>query len=152
MTAASSFDAEVGTLVRCRRDFLRLTQQECADALGMTRPNYALMEGGSIRWRVQELVKIATLFRCPVGVLVPAGEDFSMDDTQRVRYLEDAHHVGQQLSPSQVSFLIELAKQAAPIYVGEADVMDGSVWIQTDIECVPANGKYNVYLSEKGAA
>lgn len=144
-----TFDIEVGRLVRAKRVGLNLTQKACGEAIGMTRSNFALLESGGIRWRVEDLVKLAHLFRCPLGALTPSNNDFEMDDAQRVRYLEDLHRVGGHLHADQIGFLIERAKVSAPIFLGEADVAEGRIWLQPDIESeTPKDGKYNVFISE----
>jgi transcriptional regulator with XRE-family HTH domain len=39
-----------------------LTQQECADALGVAQNTYAQMESGAIRFRRRDLVTLAVLY------------------------------------------------------------------------------------------
>jgi transcriptional regulator with XRE-family HTH domain len=40
----------------------RHTQQECADALGLTQESYAAMEGGNTRIRRRDLVTLSVLY------------------------------------------------------------------------------------------
>jgi transcriptional regulator with XRE-family HTH domain len=44
------------------RNTRRLTQQECADALGVGQSTYAQMESGEIRFRRRDLVTLAVLY------------------------------------------------------------------------------------------
>ena len=48
-----------------------LTQQDCADALGVAQNTYAQMETGDIRFRRRDLVTLAVLYGMPMGEAFP---------------------------------------------------------------------------------
>ena len=54
------------------RATLGRTQQECADALGVSQPTYAGMEAGEIRFRRRDLVTLAVLYGLALEVAFPA--------------------------------------------------------------------------------
>lgn len=49
-----------------------LTQQQCADALGVTQSTYAEMEAGRIRFRRRDLVTLAVLYGLPLEEAFPS--------------------------------------------------------------------------------
>lgn len=57
------------------RRIYRHTQQECADALGISQPSYAEMERGETRIRRRDMVTIATLYGLTLEVAFPGLAD-----------------------------------------------------------------------------
>lgn len=49
-----------------------LTQQQCADALGVAQNTYAEMETGHIRFRRRDLVTLAVLYGLPLEEAFPS--------------------------------------------------------------------------------
>jgi transcriptional regulator with XRE-family HTH domain len=49
-----------------------LTQQQCADALGVAQNTYAEMETGRIRFRRRDLVTLAVLYGLPLEEAFPS--------------------------------------------------------------------------------
>jgi transcriptional regulator with XRE-family HTH domain len=57
------------------RQHFRHTQQECADALGITQPSYTAMERGESRIRRRDLVTISVLYGIAPEVAFPGMVD-----------------------------------------------------------------------------
>ena len=58
---------EIGSRLREAREYLDLTQQEVAEALGLPRPAISLIEKGQRRLETVELKRLAELYGRPIS-------------------------------------------------------------------------------------
>jgi transcriptional regulator with XRE-family HTH domain len=60
-----------GTKLRKHREIARLSQQEVADAIGVSQSTYNLWESDKSRFRVDYLPKLAEVYGVDIGELIP---------------------------------------------------------------------------------
>lgn len=65
--ARAPYAAQMRTL-RAER---RWTQRECAEALGVSQPSYAAMEGNQARFRRRDLVTLAEMYELSLAEAFP---------------------------------------------------------------------------------
>lgn len=71
---------EIGKLLRQRREYLKLTQQEVAEQIPMSRSNYTNYENGVIEFSISDLQRMAQILRVPMTYFFPDEVDYNSDD------------------------------------------------------------------------
>lgn len=66
-----TYTAEVGNEVRAARARRRMTQQELADAVGISRERLMRRESGDVAWTVDQLAAVASILNISVLDLYP---------------------------------------------------------------------------------
>ena len=67
----AGFDREVGLRMQVARKSLKMTQEEVAKRIGLTRPSYASMESGRQRIPVDVVWRVAVVLGVSIASLVP---------------------------------------------------------------------------------
>jgi transcriptional regulator with XRE-family HTH domain len=96
---------ELGARLRESREYLGLSQDEVASALGIQRPAVTLIESGGRKVEAIELKKLATLFGTSVEFLLTGQRNTSPDD-EKLAYLARAT---QGLSDSDLDQLLRFS-------------------------------------------
>ena len=63
-------DQEIGKRLRLAREGVKFTQQEAADAIKMARTTLAVIELGQRRARLEELQKLATIYKTSANAIL----------------------------------------------------------------------------------
>lgn len=74
MVPGNDFYRKVGQIIRARRKQARLTQDELAASVGLTRTSIANIEAGRQQLLMHVLVAISNTLNTPVNLLVPGSQ------------------------------------------------------------------------------
>jgi transcriptional regulator with XRE-family HTH domain len=84
MLEEARFHIELGQRIRSRRETLRLTQDQVADGLALSRTSIVNIEKGRQRLLVFQLVRLAAALRCDPIHLLPTAKEVSSEDLRQM--------------------------------------------------------------------
>lgn len=132
-------DQEIGKRLRLAREGAKFTQQEAADAVKIARTTLAVVELGQRRARLDELQKLATLYKTSANAILRR-ESVHLDMVPRFRKLadssdvaiEDAARLLNDLVRAEVELEDALGIERARNYPPERPLLPGDVRTQAE--------------------
>lgn len=132
-------DQEIGKRLRLAREGAKFTQQEAADAIKMARTTLAVVELGQRRARLDELQKLATLYKTSANAILRR-EAVHLDMVPRFRKLadssdtaiEDAARLLNDLVRAEVELEDALGIERVRNYPPERPLLPGDVRTQAE--------------------
>jgi Zn-dependent peptidase ImmA (M78 family)/DNA-binding XRE family transcriptional regulator len=132
-------DQEIGKRLRLAREGAKFTQQKAADAVKIARTTLAVVELGQRRARLDELQKLATLYKTSANALLRR-EAVHLDMVPRFRKLadssdtaiEDAASLLNDLVRAEVELEDALGIQRVRNYPPERPILPGDVRMQAE--------------------
>jgi transcriptional regulator with XRE-family HTH domain len=98
--------AQIGRLMKARRERLGMTQLEVAEQIPTSRPNYTNWENGKIDVAVSDLQTVAQILKVPMSYFFPADNDEWASDDGPI----EAYYNG--LPPETQDLVREMVKAA----------------------------------------
>lgn len=132
-------DQEIGKRLRLAREGVKFTQQEAADAIKMARTTLAVIELGQRRARLEELQKLATIYKTSANAILRR-EAVHLDMVPRFRKLadsadsaiEDAARLLNDLVRAEVELEDALGIERVRNYPPERPLLPGDVRTQAE--------------------
>jgi Zn-dependent peptidase ImmA (M78 family)/transcriptional regulator with XRE-family HTH domain len=132
-------DQEIGKRLRLAREGVKFTQQEAADAIKMARTTLAVIELGQRRARLEELQKLATIYKTSANAILRR-EAVHLDLVPRFRKLadstdsaiEDAARLLNDLVRAEVELEDALGIERVRNYPPERPLLPGDVRTQAE--------------------
>lgn len=132
-------DQEIGKRLRLAREGMKFTQQEAADAVKIARTTLAVVELGQRRARLDELQKLATLYKTSANAILRR-EAVHLDMVPRFRKLadssdtaiEDAARLLNDLVRAEVELEDALGIERVRNYPPERPILPGDVKTQAE--------------------
>ncbi|HML96266.1 MAG TPA: helix-turn-helix transcriptional regulator [Thermodesulfobacteriota bacterium] len=103
MDSEKQLYTKIGKLIRVQRNKKKLTQNELAMKVGLTRTSITNIESGSQKIQIHDLYSIAQVFNIPVQSLLP---EIELSDTNIMDTLPSG------LKPNVQKWLVDLLDQA----------------------------------------
>lgn len=113
--------AEIGKRLRARRQMLRMTLQEVADAFGTSRVNYNRYELGTVTVSAADLDKLAGILRVPTSYFFHDREVEKFEDSEAAEFYNGLPPTMKDNARTMLRALYEQAKAAETTHGRKAE-------------------------------
>ena len=112
---------QVGKLIQARRQYLRLNQQEVANAIGTSRSNFCRYEMGAVDLNMSTLKALSAALTVPISYFFPEGFDFGSDEPTIESYYRGLPPDKQEMVREMVKAAHQQAKRAETTHGRKAE-------------------------------
>lgn len=104
---------QIGQKLKARREYLRLGQQDLAEALSMSRVNYTRIEGGHVTISAPDLAIIASYLGVPVAYFYDQMDNEQFRDEEAVRFYNGLKPPMKEVAKQQLKALFDAQDREA---------------------------------------